>query len=110
MRSADAGDDEFDAFSGAADVVVDDGAHAGGVHVGDAREVEDGDRGRITGADHGLKFKEIAQGEGTLEVEDRCAGVFARLLLNGKGFVEGHSWLKCKECKEVCRYNSVNVL
>ena len=106
---ADAGDDQLDAFAGATDMVIDDGAHAGRVHVGDTGEVEDGDGRRIAGADHGLKFKEIAQGEWTLEVKDRCAGIFAGLLLNRKGFIESHAG-KCKEWNGVCRYNSVNVL
>jgi len=71
-----AGADDGDSVSFALtlDVVVDELAHASGVHVVDVGEVKDGERSFFL-AELGLEVQEIAEDERSVEFEDARAGL-----------------------------------
>jgi len=72
IGGADYGD--FVACPLTVDVVIDEHAQAGGVHVGDLREVDDGERWFLF-AKLSLELEEIAQDEGAAEFENSHAGL-----------------------------------
>lgn len=91
------GDDHSGSTVLAVDVIVDDGAHAGRVHIRDAGEVEDSRAWGLAAANLGLEFEKIVQGKRAAEADDSCAGSFAFPIFDGKGIVDGHGEIKCKQ-------------
>jgi hypothetical protein len=69
---AGADEEELAVMALRADVVVHDDAESGRVHVGDLGEVED-EAGGTLGTELGLKVEDVAEGQRTVQGEDRDA-------------------------------------
>jgi len=75
--AVDSGDDKLPAVALAGNEVVDDGAHAGRIHVGHTGEIED-ERGGGIGANCRLKIEEPVDGKGPVETQNAAASNLAR--------------------------------
>jgi hypothetical protein len=86
----DTGEREMDVLVTAIHLVIDNLAHSGGVHEGNAAEIEDGVAGRVAASKQGSQGRHAMQGHGPNEAKDDGSGFPAGNRLDLEGGIENH--------------------
>lgn len=90
---SDSGESELDMLVAAVDFVIDDFAHAGRIHEGDAAEIEDGVRRWLCATKKSTQGQNAVQGNGAREAQNDDSWFAAGNRLDLQGDVGGHVWI-----------------